>query len=141
MMVIAAMITIGPAIVWLGGGWFDVKGTLTVGIIVSFVVLLNRLYTTASALAGVQIQIVSALAVFERIFDYLDMPEEGDEKPDAITLDEVRGEVRFDDVSFQYSNGRQALENVSFTASPGQMVALVGPSGAGKTTITQLVLR
>ena len=86
-------------------------------------------------------QIVSALAVFERIFDYLDMREEGDERPGATVLEHVAGDVRFDDVSFAYIPERQALRDVLFHIEPGQMAAFVGPSGAGKTTITQLVPR
>jgi ATP-binding cassette subfamily B protein len=138
---INAMVIIGPALVWLAGAWLAINGGVTVGTIVAFVGYLGRLYTPASALAGVQVQIVSALAVFERIFAYLDMKPEGDEKPDAIVLGNVRGDVRFDDVYFNYSEDRTALDGVSFHIQPGQMAAFVGPSGAGKTTITQLVPR
>ena len=141
MAAVSAMIIIGPALVWLAGGWLAIKGGLTIGTIVAFVGYLGRLYTPASNLAGVQVQIVSALAVFERIFDYLDMKPEGDEKPNAIALDAVRGDVAFDDVHFNYSNDRTALDGVSFHIRSGQMAAFVGPSGAGKTTITQLVPR
>jgi len=138
---INAMVIIGPALVWLAGAWLAINGGVTVGTIVAFVGYLGRLYTPASALAGVQVQIVSALAVFERIFAYLDMKPEGDEKPNAIVLGNVRGDVRFDDVYFNYSEDRTALDGVSFHIQPGQMAAFVGPSGAGKTTITQLVPR
>jgi ATP-binding cassette subfamily B protein len=138
---INAMIIIGPALVWLAGAWLAINGGVTVGTIVAFVGYLGRLYTPASALAGVQVQIVSALAVFERIFAYLDMKPEGEEKPNAIVLEKVRGDVRFDDVFFNYSEDRTALDGVSFHIEPGQMAAFVGPSGAGKTTITQLVPR
>jgi ATP-binding cassette subfamily B protein len=138
---INAMIIIGPALVWLAGAWLAINGGVTVGTIVAFVGYLGRLYTPASALAGVQVQIVSALAVFERIFNYLDMKPEGEEKPNAIELKNVNGDVRFDDVYFNYSEDRTALDGVSFHIEPGQMAAFVGPSGAGKTTITQLVPR
>jgi ATP-binding cassette subfamily B protein len=138
---INAMVIIGPALVWLAGAWLAINGGVTVGTIVAFVGYLGRLYTPASALAGVQVQIVSALAVFERIFAYLDMKPEGDEKPDAVTLENVRGDVLFDDVYFNYSEDRTALDGVTFHIEPGQMAAFVGPSGAGKTTITQLVPR
>jgi ATP-binding cassette subfamily B protein len=136
-----AMVIIGPAIVWFAGGWLAIQGALTVGTIVAFVGYLARLYGPASALAGVQVQIVSALAVFERIFEYLDMTPEGAEKPDAVVLGTVRGEVAFDEVEFSYNPERRALDGVSFRVMPGQMAAFVGPSGAGKTTITQLVPR
>ncbi|HUK37049.1 MAG TPA: ABC transporter ATP-binding protein, partial [Vicinamibacterales bacterium] len=137
----AAMVIIGPAVVWLVGGWLAIAGGVTVGTIVAFVGYLARLYGPASALAGVQVQIVSALAVFERIFEYLDMRPEGDEKPGALVLDQVAGDVAFDDVHFAYTPERVALDGVTFRIAPGQMAAFVGPSGAGKTTITQLVPR
>ena len=138
---ITAMVIIGPALVWLAGGYFAIKAGLSVGTIVAFVAFLSRLYGPASALAGVQVQIVSALAVFERIFEYLDMQPEGAEKPAALVLGAVRGQVAFEDVHFSYTPERTALNGISFSIEPGQMAAFVGPSGAGKTTITQLVPR
>ena len=138
---ITAMVVIGPAIVWLTGGWLAIAGGVTVGTIVAFVAYLGRLYGPASSLAGVQVQIVSAFAVFERIFEYLDMKPEGAEKPAAEVLRAVRGEIAFEDVQFAYTPERSALGGVSFRVAPGQMAAFVGPSGAGKTTITQLVPR
>ena len=138
---ISAMVIIGPALVWLAGAWLAIHGGMTVGTIVAFVGYLGRLYTPASALAGVQVQIVSALAVFERIFEYLDMKPEGDEKPNAVVLGDVSGDVRFDDVHFDYVSDRTALDGITFHIAPGQMAAFVGPSGAGKTTVTQLVPR
>jgi ATP-binding cassette subfamily B protein len=140
LMAITSMVTIGPAIIWLAGGWLAIYSSVTVGVLVSFVTLLGRLYTPVSALAGVQVQVVSALAVFERIFDYLDMHEERDQ-PDAHVVDRVEGRVTFEDVTFRYPNGKTVVENVSFVIEPGSMVAFVGPSGAGKTTITNLVPR
>src|SRR6202790_4670766 len=138
---IMAMVVIGPALVWLTGGWLAIAGGVTVGTIVAFVAYLGRLYGPASSLAGVQVQVVSALAVFERIFEYLDMEPEGAVKPDALQLRDVRGEIMFDDVHFSYSPERTALDGVLFRVAPGQMAAFVGPSGAGKTTITQLAPR
>ncbi len=141
MMLIAAMVTIGPAAVWLLGGWLAIQKTVTIGIVVTFTTLLNRLYGPASALAGVQVQVVGALAVFERIFEYLDMPEEKSKVDGGLQLAQVAGKVEFNHVRFSYSENRTALKDVSFKIEPGEMVAFVGPSGAGKTTITQLVPR
>jgi ATP-binding cassette subfamily B protein len=135
---IGAMVIVGPAIVWLGGGYLAIYAGLTVGTIVAFVALLGRLYGPASALAGIQVQIVSAFAVFERIFEYLEMAPEPSGR---LELPEVRGDIRFVDVHFGYSPDRPALRGVDLHIAPGQMAAFVGPSGAGKTTITQLVPR
>ncbi len=139
---IGAMVVVGPAIVWFGGGWLAIRGSLTTGIIVAFVSLIvSRLYGPAAALAGIQVQIVSALAVFERIFDYLDMQPEPYVAPGAIALEHLRGDIRFQDVYFSYTGDRTALDGVNLHIEPGQAAAFVGPSGAGKTTITQLVPR
>jgi ATP-binding cassette subfamily B protein len=141
LMLITAMVTIGPAAVWLLGGWLAIQKAVTIGVVVTFTTLLNRLYGPASALAGVQVQIVSALAVFERIFEYLDMPEESSKTSGSLDLEQVMGKVEFRHVRFAYSENRTALNDISFKIEPGEMVAFVGPSGAGKTTITQLVPR
>ncbi len=140
---VTAMVIVGPALVWFGGGWYAItSGTLQVGVIVAFVSYIQaRLYGPAAALAGIQVQIVSALAVFERIFDYLDMPTEEYDPPGAVSLPSVRGDIRFEDVKFGYDEPREVLHGVSFHVRPGEIAAFVGPSGAGKTTITQLVPR
>jgi len=140
MAAIAAMVTIGPSFIWLAGGWLCIKEGITVGTVVSFVALLTRLYTPAAALAGVQTQIVSALAVFERIFDYLDMHEEST-KTNGLALEQVNGDIKFENVSFSYTDRADALKNVTISIEAGQVAALVGPSGAGKTTMTMLVPR
>ncbi len=140
---IAAMVVVGPALVWLGGGWLSLQyGTPQIGVIVAFIGWIQgRLYGPASALVGIQVQIISALAVFERIFEYLDMTTEQYEPPNAIVLPQLRGDVRFDDVTFSYSSDREILKHISLHIQPGQVAAFVGPSGAGKSTITQLVPR
>jgi ATP-binding cassette subfamily B protein len=139
---VTAMVIVGPAIVWLGGGWLAVQGMLDVGVIVAFIgYIQGRLYGPAAALVGVQVQVISAFAVFERIFEYQDMATEVYDPPGGVSLDDMRGDVRFDDVTFGYSADRNVLRNVSFHIAPGQIAAFVGPSGAGKSTITQLVPR
>jgi ATP-binding cassette subfamily B protein len=139
---VTAMVVVGPALVWFGGGWLSIAAGLQVGVIVAFVSFIQgRLYGPAAALAGIQIQIVSALAVFERIFEYLDMTTEEYDPPGAIALPEVTGEIAFENVVFSYDGTREVLNDVSFHVRPGEVAAFVGPSGAGKTTITQLVPR
>ena len=139
---VSSMVIVGPALVWLGGGWLAIQGALDVGVIVAFVTFIQtRLYGPAAALVGVQVQIISALAVFERIFEYLDMGTEEYDPPNAVALTDVQGDIRFDDVTFSYDNDRKVLNGISFHVAPGQVAAFVGPSGAGKSTITQLVPR
>jgi ATP-binding cassette subfamily B protein len=139
---VTAMVVVGPALVWFGGGWLSIAAGLQVGVIVAFVSFIQgRLYGPAAALAGIQIQIVSALAVFERIFEYLDMTTEEYDPPGAIALPEVTGEIAFENVVFSYDWTREVLDDISFHVRPGEVAAFVGPSGAGKTTITQLVPR
>lgn len=140
MALISAMVILGPACIWLYGGWLCIHSGVTVGLVVTFVSLLGRLYTPVASLAGVQIQVMSALAVFERIFDYLDREEEKDD-PSLPKLTAAAGEIAFNHVSFAYPNGRQAISDITFCVKPGQMAALVGPSGAGKTTISMLLPR
>jgi len=139
---VTAMVVVGPAIVWLGGGWLALQGALDVGVIVAFIgYIQGRLYGPAAALVGIQVQIVSALAVFERIFDYLDMKTERYDAPGAIKLGAVRGDIVFENVSFSYEGRDQILHGIDFKIPAGKVAAFVGPSGAGKTTITQLLPR
>jgi ATP-binding cassette subfamily B protein len=108
--------------------------------VVAFVTLQNRMFFPIGRLFGVQVQIQGALAVFERIFEYLDLPVEIDDAPDARPLDVPRGEVLFERVSFAYGEA-PVLSDVDFVARPGTLTALVGPSGAGKSTLTHLIPR
>ena len=87
---------VGPAMVWLGGGWLALRGRLDIGVIVAFIGSSRPALRAGAALAGIQVQIVSALAVFERIFDYLDMKTEDYDPPGAVVLSDIQGEVRFD---------------------------------------------
>ncbi len=152
---ISTFFSITPALVYLLAGYMafgpgrppmngkqlaDVVGTL-----VAFTTLQSRLYFPIGQLLNVQVQLQGAFALFDRIFEYLDMPLDITDKPGAVPLDPatVSGDVRFNDVTFRYSPDleRPTLDNVSFEVKPGQLTALVGPSGAGKTTITYLVPR
>ena len=131
----------GPALIYLYGGWLVIQGEISIGTIVAFVAYLRNLYGPISELANVHVDVMSSLALFERLFQYLDLEPEIAERPGALVPPPTRGELRFEDVSFGYVEHRLALDGISFAAQPGQLVALVGPSGAGKTTVTYLVPR
>jgi ATP-binding cassette subfamily B protein len=132
---------IGPALVYWYGGHLAMVGTLSVGTIVAFVAYLGRLYGPVAALATIHVQVLSAFAVWNRLFVMLDAPPAVQDQPDAKTLSSVEGHIVFEQVGFQYRADRRLLEGISFEAHPGQLVALVGPSGAGKTTLTYLLSR
>jgi ATP-binding cassette subfamily B protein len=156
---VAALAT---ALVYGLGGRLAVDRVLQVGTVVALVAYLNRLYGPLTALSNVRVDIVTALVSFDRIFEVLDLEPMIKDRPDAATLPPLTGRasVEFDRVDFRYPTAdevslaslevvatldaapdRQVLYEVSFRAEPGQLVALVGPSGAGKTTISQLVSR
>jgi ATP-binding cassette subfamily B protein len=142
LLVITVLGAAGPAAVYWYGGLLVIRGAVSVGTVVAFVAYLANLYRPVTRLAGAYVDVQAALGVFQRIFAYLDLEPEVRDQPGAIDLGPVRGEVRFEGVTFAYAPGqRPALSDVSFTAHPGQLVALVGPSGAGKTTVTYLVPR
>ncbi len=140
-MIIGLFGTLGPALVYWMGGWLVLRDSMTIGTVVAFVAYLSRLYGPASSLASVHVDVTASLALFDRIFQYLDTTSEIADAPDADVLLKVKGRVEFQNISFHYREGHPVLEDVSFTVEPGQTVALVGPSGAGKTTITYLVPR
>jgi ATP-binding cassette subfamily B protein len=133
--------SIGPAVIYLVGGHEVISGKLSIGTIVAFVAYLGRLYAPTSALINVHVDIMSAVSLFRRIFEYLDLQPEIADPPAPVKLESPRGELVFDRVSMSYVAGTPTIESVSFDAKPGQMVALVGPSGAGKTTVTYLATR
>ncbi|MBL8105817.1 MAG: ABC transporter ATP-binding protein [Anaerolineales bacterium] len=208
--VIFGLITaVGTALVYGLGGWYVIAGTFTVGTIVAFGSYLGQLYGTLQGLAGAPVEFSTSMVSFERVFEVIDLPQDIVEKQNATPLRDVRGELEFDNVSFDYhidpskllkdvkrygrhedvgavlsladkktaDDGRQmskggngrgsatnhreersgslsdgetdspsqardvALERISFVAHPGQLIALVGPSGAGKTTTTYLIPR
>jgi ATP-binding cassette subfamily B protein len=133
---------VGPAAVYAYGGWLVIRGELSVGAVVAFVAYLTSLYRPVTRLAGVYANVQEAMGVFQRIFTLLDREPEVRDRPGAEALGPVRGEIRFEDVTFAYApNRRPALDGVGFAVLPGQLAALVGPSGAGKTTVTYLTPR
>ncbi len=133
---------VAPGIVYWYGGRAVVDGSLTLGAVVAMAVLTQRVFQPFAAIARVNTTILSSMALFERIFEYLDLPVEVQERPNATTLTPARGEVRFEAVTFAYvPGGAPALDHVDLVIEAGQMAALVGPSGAGKTTVTYLLQR
>jgi ATP-binding cassette, subfamily B, bacterial len=148
------------AVVYGLGGFYALRGQLEPGAVVALALLLTRLYAPLTALASARVEVMSALVSFERVFEVLDLTPLIQDKPDAERVPEGPVSVEFDDVRFGYPaadkvslasleevaqlderGGVEVLHGVSFRAEPGQMVALVGSSGAGKSTIAQLVPR
>ena len=133
----------GPALIMGFGGWLVITGRTTVGTVFVFATVLGgRLTGSLSSLATMHVNVVGSLAVFRRLFEYIDLPPEVADAPGARDLGEVRGAIRFDNVTFAYPGScRAALDEITVDIAPGQLAALVGPSGAGKTTFTTLVPR
>ena len=185
---IGLMGSIGVALVYGFGGYLVIKQTLTIGTIVALTIYLGTLYNALQVLTNAPVDFATSLVSFERVFEVLDLPQEIAEKANAHVLNNVKGVIKFDDVSFHYmkegkgllkdvrrfgllpetqsaaaQNGtnvtgnsknnedkekvapsqarEEVLNHVTFRAEPGQLVALVGPSGAGKTTLTYLIPR
>ncbi len=185
--IIGLISAVGTALVYGIGGYLVIQDVFTIGTIVAFGAYLTSLYSSLSGLANAPVEFATSVVSFERVFEVIDLPPDIVEKPNALVLRDVRGELVFDNVSFRYSlddkhllsdvrrfgsmdsvttvlsddarrEGRaggvsadetaprsqareQALLNISFRAEPGQLLALVGPSGAGKTTLTYLIPR
>ena len=132
---------LGPALVYALGGWFVISGDMALGTVVAFVALLRRLYSPASDLATVHVDVVTSYAYFDRIFSVLDLEPSIQDAPDARPLVDVRGHIRFEGVTFAYDTDGTTLHDVNLDIRPGQVVALVGPSGAGKSTLVALISR
>ncbi len=131
----------GTVLVVFFGGLFAYYGQLSVESIVAFVLYLSLFYTPVSGLATLLENLQQALAGAERVALVLETPSAIQDAENAKDLNQVKGAVRFENVSFHYSNNIPVLKNISFECSPGMMVALVGPTGVGKTTMTQLLSR
>jgi ATP-binding cassette subfamily B protein len=192
MVLIGLVGAVGTALVYGLGGYLVIQGSFTIGTVVAFVSYLGQLYSALQNLANAPVEFSTSLVSFERVFEVIDLPQDIFEKPDALNLIDVAGDIEFDNVSFNYSVDKtkllseverfsyrgssegvfkgdfepepkkseetvtedairdsepesqaryEALDEVSFHARPGQLVALVGPSGAGKTTLTYLIPR
>jgi ATP-binding cassette subfamily B protein len=143
--VVQSFLSITPAAVYLIAGLLLANGQpISAGTIVAFTTLQTRLYFPIGQLLQVSVELRSSLALFDRIFEYLDLKPDITDASDAVDLPSADGggHVALRDVHFRYSGvSEEALRGVSFEADPGQLVALVGPSGAGKTTISYLIPR
>ncbi len=152
--------SLAQALVYGLGGWFAIKGELSAGTVVTLALLLSRLYGPLTALSNARVDVMSALVSFDRVFEVLDLEPMITDAPDAVELGKDARSIEFAEVRFAYPSAAdvslasledvavldsgtspEVLHGVSFRAEPGQLIALVGPSGAGKTTISQLVPR
>ena len=142
-MLLALVTTAGPAIIYWFGGLQSIADPSAVGIgtIVAFVLLMGRLYGPATELMSLHVDVMTSLAYFERIFQYLDLQPDIADAPFVTELPPVQGRIEFDRVGLEYVPGARALDGVTIVIEPGQLVALVGPSGAGKTSLTHLIPR
>jgi ATP-binding cassette subfamily B protein len=135
-----------PALMYGIAGWAMASGSpaVSIGTLVAFTTLQTRLLFPIGSLLGVQADVQTSMALFDRVFEYLDLPVEIEERDDPVVLDprEMRGEVEFRHVGFSYDpDGGRTLSDVSFVAEPGMKVAVVGETGSGKTTLGYLVAR
>lgn len=141
-LVIQTFTSTGPILIYLFGGMILIwQHSITIGGIVLFVTLLGRLYGPVTVISNIHVDIVRSMALFERIFEFIDLESEITEKSGAGELNNVKGKIEFDRVGFRYGEGKAALSDIDFIIEPGKMAAFVGPSGAGKTTITYLLPR
>lgn len=132
---------IGVSIILWYGGNSVINGSITAGSLVAFLTYAVNISNPIKRLSRVIGNIQRALAAAQRVFDVLDLPEDIKNAPDAKLLPKVKGDVRFNDVSFAYNKNEEVLSHVSFEVKPGEMIAFVGPSGAGKSTVASLLPR
>ena len=123
------------------GGWLALRNLVSVGLIATFISYGQNFTNPLRQLANLYNSIQAALAGAERVFEVIDTPSEVDDGPDAVPLQSVHGDVLFEHVNFEYKPGVPILKNMTLEAKPGQIFALVGPTGAGKTTIINLLTR
>lgn len=171
MVAMGVVSAVGTALVFWLGAVLVIRDSLSIGTVVALSAYLSQLYGPLSALSNARVELATSLVSFERVFEVLDLPRDVDEPTDPQDLDHVAGRVTFDDVAFDYKAARppalehikrfsfrdpeslggeapvarmgrgKAIEHLDFDIEPGTLVALVGPSGAGKTTVTYLIPR
>jgi ABC-type multidrug transport system fused ATPase/permease subunit len=133
--------SLGTAIVLGVGAMMVVRDELSLGTFVAFLSYVTSFYQPINRLTEIDRIFQEAIAAGERIFELLDETSDIEDAPDAVELPSIRGELAFDDVHFRYGTGDEVLHDVAFRVAPGKVVALVGPSGAGKTSIANLLCR
>ena len=131
----------GAALIYGLGGMSVIAGDLSVGELVAFVALSANLAPPLSNLSRINVDVTGSVALFRRVFEWMDMKPEVADAPDARDIGEASGHISFDNVSFEYEPGTPVLKGLSFEVRPGETVALVGPSGAGKTSAAYLAMR
>jgi len=133
--------TLDAAIIAGLGGFMAVQGTVSVGVVVAFLQYVQNFFRPIQTVATIWTIAQSAFAAAERVFELLDLQPDIQDAPQAIDLPAIKGHIELDKVTFAYEEGHPVLENVSFEVQPGQTIALVGPTGAGKTTLVSLIAR
>ena len=123
------------------GGYLAIQGAISVGVIVSFLQYVQNFFRPIQMVTQLWTTAQSALAAAERVFELLDIEPEIQDAPDAMELPKLKGQVRFENVSFSYDSDQPVLQNINLLANPGQTIAIVGPTGAGKTTMVNLLMR
>ncbi|NIO06541.1 MAG: ATP-binding cassette domain-containing protein [Deltaproteobacteria bacterium] len=125
--------------------WFGAQsvlaGEITVGVVVAFLTYVSRFFQPIRELSTIYTLFQQSMAAGEKIFELMDTPVEVDDRPNARTMPRIEGKVEFDHVNFSYRQGVPVLKDICFTVEPGQTIALVGPTGAGKTSISSLISR
>ncbi|MDR0929374.1 MAG: ABC transporter ATP-binding protein/permease [Oscillospiraceae bacterium] len=133
--------SLGTVVVIVAGGYMGMRGDMAVSDVVGFLMYLSLFYQPLSTLARLVEDVQTASAGAVRVFDIIDAAPDVAERPDAIDMQQGKGQIAFNDVSFAYEKGEPVLHSLSFDVQPGQMIALVGPTGVGKTTIVSLLER
>ena len=123
------------------GGYLAIQGAISVGVVVAFLQYVQNFFRPIQMVTQLWTTAQSALAAAERVFELLDTEPEIQDAPDAVELPKLKGQVRFENVSFSYDSDQPVLQDINLVASPGQTIAIVGPTGAGKSTLVNLLMR
>ncbi|MFE5317829.1 ABC transporter ATP-binding protein [Paenibacillus sp. NPDC056579] len=137
-----ALPSIGTILIYVYGGYNVMQGTMSIGAIIAFSIYLSKLYNPTQQLLNLQMDMITSLATFERIFEYQDLClEKNVTVVPSTNLPFIKGKIKFNNVSFQYVPEQPSLSNITFEVHPGQFIAIVGPSGAGKSTLIGMIAR